>query len=102
MKLVYFDAYGFAEPMRMLLNHAKVEFEDVRVARDDWPKYKADHIDELEFGQVPVLYDGGKQLNQSASILRYLSVKYGYYPTDAYEQWRVDSWDCLEESSQKS
>lgn len=63
MKLIYFDLYGRAEPMRMLLNHAKIEFEDVRIQREEWPSFKADNPD-LEFGQLPTLVlDNGLALN---------------------------------------
>ena len=92
MKLVYFDLYGRAEPARILLHLAKAEFEDVRLQREDWPTYRTEHADEIEFGQLPVLYHDGKQINQSQSIVRYLGRTYGFYPTDAYEAWRVDSF----------
>lgn len=59
MKLHYFDAYGRAEPIRMLLNHAKVEFEDHRFGREEWPQVKTEL--NLEFGQVPMLEFEGKQ-----------------------------------------
>lgn len=36
-KLVYFDVRGWAEPARMILHHAGVGFEDVRVLHADWP-----------------------------------------------------------------
>ena len=31
LKMVYFDAYGRGEPIRILLGHAKVPFEDERL-----------------------------------------------------------------------
>ena len=92
IKLVYFNLYGRAECTRMLLNHAKVEFEDVRIERADWPQYKQDHAAELEWGQMPALYHDGKEINQSISVLKYVGRIYGYYPADAYEAWRVDSF----------
>ncbi len=91
MKLAYFDSYGYAEAVRLLLTHAKVEFEDIRLKREDWPQYKADHADELEWGQVPALTHGDKHLTQTQSILRYLGNQYGYYPKDAFDAWRADS-----------
>ena len=40
IKLIYFNAEGRAELTRMILAQAGVEFEDVRVKRDDWPAMK--------------------------------------------------------------
>ena len=87
MKLYYFDVYGRAEPFRFLLWHAKAEYEDVRIAREDWPKFKEEHAADLEFGQVPVLEVDGVFHSQSNAILRYLGNRFGYYPTDAYQSW---------------
>ena len=58
IKVHYFDIYGRAEPIRMLLAHKKVEFEDHRFAREDWPKLKEEL--NLEFGQVPMIEVDGK------------------------------------------
>lgn len=45
----------------------------------------------MEFGQLPVLESEGKFYAQSFAILRFLGMKYGYYPQDPLEAWRVDS-----------
>ena len=88
----YFNIYGRAEPIRMLLNHAKIEFEDKRLDFADWPTLKGN----FEFGQVPALdikdADGKvHQYTQTLSILRYLSIKLGYYPADPETAFDSDS-----------
>eukprot|EP00347_Sterkiella_histriomuscorum_P012337 403368980 len=89
MKLHYFDVYGRADPIRMLLTHAKVEFEDHRFPMEEWPALKQSL--NLEFGQVPMLEFEGKQYSQTNSILRFLGSKYGYYPSNAEEAYKADS-----------
>ena len=89
IKVHYFPGYGRAEMMRMLLAHAKVEYENVDYTHETLAEVKATGI--LEFGQVPMLEYEGKYLAQSQAAMRFLGKKYGYYPEDAYEAWRVDS-----------
>lgn len=48
MKLYYFDGQGRAECIRMLLNHVKQEFEDIRLTSEEFGKLKAEG--KFEFG----------------------------------------------------
>lgn len=48
MKLYYFDIYGKADSTRMLLKHAKVDFEDLRINHEELAKLKLSG--KLEFG----------------------------------------------------
>ncbi len=90
MKLYYFDIYGRAEAVRMLLSHAKQPYENVVINGEQLGQLKTEG--KLEFGQVPMLEtDDGKQLVQSWAILRYLGRRFGYYPEDPETAWRVDS-----------
>ena len=58
IKLYYFDIYGRAEPSRMLLSHAKADWENVPVTGEDLKKMKEDGT--AEFGALPVLEIDGK------------------------------------------
>ena len=53
MKIHYFNGYGRAESIRMLLSIAKVPYEDVSYTDAEWGKAK--HSGKFEFGQMPVL-----------------------------------------------
>ena len=65
--------------MRMLMAHAGIEFEDVRISMEAWPEYKP----KMPGGVVPVLeFPNGHMQGQSNTILRFLGQKHGYYPKD--------------------
>ena len=86
-QLIYFDVYGKAEPIRIMLNHAKVAYEDVRMTGNMWAEKKAT----VPAGQVPVwVTDDGKVYNQSHAILRALAIEHGYYGENFEERWAAD------------
>ncbi|CAI2379041.1 unnamed protein product [Moneuplotes crassus] len=89
MKFYYFDVYGRGEPVRLLLTHAKAEWEDVRVTGPTWQEFKADK-DKCKYGQIPVLERDGKYYSQSLAILRYVSGLHGYYPEDLELRFQAD------------
>jgi glutathione S-transferase len=96
IKLHYFKGYGYsrAEAIRILLAHSGVPYEDVIYILEDEEFKKAKEKGELfEFGQVPVLEIDGKTYAQSFSILRFLGLKYGYYPSTLNPEacWEIDS-----------
>ena len=77
MKLYYFDIPGRAESIRLLLHHAKVQYQDIRIKPHDWQSMKND--EEFDFHTVPVLeLSDGTRINQSHSILEFLGIQYGY------------------------
>ena len=85
MKLYYFEGTGRAEPIRLLLTHAGVKFEDIRIPFVDWPKIK----DTLELKQTPILEEDGKKMSQSNAIMEYLGSKYGYLPKNFSKLYKV-------------
>ena len=91
MKVHYFSGYGRGEAIRMALSYAKAPYENVFYSfGEDFAKLKASG--NLEFGQIPALQVGDKFYSQSVSILRFIGLKYGFYPTDNAEvSWAIDS-----------
>ena len=69
--------------------HAKADFDDKRVAFQEWPALKSSGV--LPAGQIPVWVENDVYFNQSKAILRKLARKYGYEPADPLVAWRVDS-----------
>ena len=73
-KLSYFDIYGRAEMIRLLLNYAGVDFEDERFTQAEWPEHKAS----FKTGQVPCWTDdSGKQFGESEAIFKMLAHEHG-------------------------
>ena len=90
--LHYFGVYARGEPIRMLLTHAGVPFNDDRITMEGWGAVK--HT--MPNGQCPALETPeGKVLSQSSAIVRYLGRKYGYYPTDLELAYEVDNLNEL-------
>jgi glutathione S-transferase len=58
IKLWYFDMYGRAEPIRLMLTYLEAPFEDIRLSREEFGKLKAEGF--FEFGQVPAAEWEGK------------------------------------------
>lgn len=82
-RLLYFDApVSRGEECRLALHVAGVDFEDVRIPRHDWPKFKP----ATPFGAVPVLEMPGRPpLAQSNAILTFIGRQHRLHPTDSFE-----------------
>jgi glutathione S-transferase len=88
--LIYFDARGRAEPIRLVLVHAGVAFNDRALSRDQWMALKP----ESPLGQMPILVEHTSQGDvvtpQSAAILRHLARVHDLYGQDEHERLKAD------------
>ena len=68
-KLYYFDIYGRAEAIRVLLGYKNVDYEDVRVPMGEWPgEWKA----KVGGTGMPVIeFEDGRKFNQAQTIMRW-------------------------------
>ena len=89
-KLIYFPFHGRGQQIRMLLTHAKVEFEDYCIAPAKF-KQKKENKEFPYNGNLPVWEEDGMQYCQSISIMRMLGIRHGYYTNDPAEAWLIDS-----------
>jgi len=73
IKLTYFNTRGRAEPARLILAQAGVEYEDIRLEREQWPAIKPS----VPMGQLPFMEVEGKKICQSIAIARYCARRFG-------------------------
>ncbi|BFZ04971.1 hypothetical protein BsWGS_08010 [Bradybaena similaris] len=93
IKLFYFDLNGRAEIIRLILAKAGVDFEDIRISRDDWPKQKGNS----PFGQLPYAEINGKVYGQSLAIANYFAREYNLYGKSNLDGLKIDQVAQLNE-----
>ncbi|XP_031357575.1 glutathione S-transferase-like [Photinus pyralis] len=86
-KLKYFPSKALGEPIRFLMSYGNIEFEDVRLIREDWPQIKPT----MPFGQAPVLEFKGITAYQSIAICRYLAKQVKLTGANDLEDWEIDA-----------
>ena len=90
MKLYYLDIFAKGEPIRMMLTHAKIPFEDCRITGEIQKTMKADGL--LEYGQLPMLeLEDGTRLSQSVPIYNYISTISGFNPEGPLNVYKGES-----------
>ncbi|KAL5278399.1 HPGDS family protein [Megaselia abdita] len=85
--LFYFNVKALAEPLRYLFAYGALEYEDVRVTRDEWPALKPS----MPMGQMPVLEVNGKRVHQSISMAEFLGKTVGLGGNDPWEDLQIES-----------
>jgi len=85
--LFYFNVKALAEPIRFLFAYGGVEYEDVRVTRDEWPALKPT----MPMGQMPVLEVDGHRVHQSISMARYVARRVGLAGNNDWENLIIDT-----------
>jgi glutathione S-transferase len=88
-KLTYFDSpMSRGEECRLALFVSGVDFEDVRIKREDWPTLKP----KTPFGSLPLFeLPGHPVLAQSNAILTLIGRRWGLHPKDDFEAARHEA-----------
>lgn len=99
IKVSYFDVNGGrAEPIRLALYWAGIDFEDYRFPFSEFAEVRKN----TPFGQVPTVTIDGEVITQSNALCRYFGKKAGLYPTDDYQALLCDEvMDAIEDVSHK-
>ena len=86
-KLTYFDIDGGrAEPIRIALHSAGIEFEDHRISFPEFGEQRS----AIRFHAVPVMEIDGVQVTQSNALSRYVGKMSDLYPTDPLQALYCD------------
>ncbi len=88
-RVTYYDFSGSrGEEVRVALRMAGIEFDDNRIAREDYPGLKAS----LPFPYLPMFeMDGVGRLTQTNAILRLIGRLHGLYPDNPVAAAKVDA-----------
>ncbi|CAH1981954.1 unnamed protein product [Acanthoscelides obtectus] len=86
-KVSYFNITALGEPIRFLFSYGGIEFEDIRIEKEQWPQHKS----KMPFGQMPVLEYNGKVAHQSLAICRYLAKQVKLVGKDDWEDLEIDA-----------
>lgn len=91
-KLYYFNLKARAELIRWIFAQAGVEYEDIRLTKEQWVEMKPTTPN----GCLPVLQvDGGKFLTGSAPISRYVAEQHGLAGENDFENAQLAGIDDL-------
>jgi prostaglandin-H2 D-isomerase / glutathione transferase len=103
LKLVYFNAKGFAETSRLVLAFANADFEDYRypIKINDWKLHdivkEEFDLDKQEgkliksLNKVPYLEIDGEIIGQSKAIERYLARRFNMMGDSEIEEFKIDA-----------
>jgi glutathione S-transferase len=87
IKLIYFDFDGGrAEPTRIAMSIADVEFEDCRISFSEFGEMRAG----TPLNTVPIVEINGVAYTQSDAMNRYFGKLAGPYPSDPWQAFRCD------------
>ena len=87
-KIVYFEAWGRADPIRMLLSFKGIPYVNEYIKRPDWPALR----ETVEFHGLPYVEVNGMKLGQTNAVLREAGAKYGLYDlNNSKEMYMADS-----------
>ncbi|PVD24751.1 hypothetical protein C0Q70_15236 [Pomacea canaliculata] len=90
------ESSALAQPIRLLLNYAGEEFEDVQYEQGDAPGYSRDawlkvkHTLGLDFPNLPYYIDGEYKIIQSNAIIRYIARKHNLLGKTEHDRINVD------------
>lgn len=90
-KIWYFAGfYGRAEGIRLLLTHAGVSFEENPLTLAEWPNIKPTMP--FHSKTLPAIEgkDGSMHGGATRATVRYLALKYGYYPENPMQAQECD------------
>merc|ERR1739844_772932 len=89
---------GRAELTRLILAQAGVEYEDVRIKREDWPAMKPT----IPWNQLPCLEYDGKKIVQSIAMARFVARENGLAGKTNLEGAQADMLvDCMSDFGNK-